>query len=391
MIWRVITLVVWVFCLSSTAFAHTRSQSFSSWEIDGHDAQVIVAVDALRLTQLGALYPQESGLANLFEQHVRETLAVMQDTETCPLTILSPIGDGREVYRLRGTFTCPRPIKDQTTVRAKMFFAVSPTHIHLARIDSGDGQDFVLREGSNTFNLSRKQAPQSLTGFISVGFHHVLSGLDHLIFLVGLALVARHPRTAIICITGFTLGHTAALGVATYGLITPDERIVEALIGFTIAAMALEAGTMLGLPRRRSFIGLAGLAVIVTLLPLGTGAPIWLIGGLLAIYALAMGQVSTIAALRILPAITVAFGLIHGAGFAGGLQELSLSQARIFTPLLGFNIGVELAQLGVLAFIYLGLWLITKLKAINSQWLQHGFSALVFALGCFWFAARVWM
>jgi len=352
----------------------------------------MIAVDARRITQLGTLYPELSNLPELYEQHVRETVDVIQDGEACRLSTVFPVGDGREVFRVRVTFTCEADIlESDTKARIGLFFKVSPTHIHLARIQGEPGHDFVLREGHTGFELKQVQAPQSLWGFISVGFHHVLSGLDHLVFLVGLALVARRPKLAIFCVTGFTLGNTAALGLSTYGLIVPDVRLVEALIGFTIALMALEAGTMLGLPRLRAMTGFAAFAFMIAIIPVGLSPSIPVLGLLLAIYCVATGLMPPKTALSILPLITIAFGLVHGAGFAGGLRELSLSQADIFLPLLGFNVGVELAQLLALIVVYGTGWGLTRTKRDLSVYAQRLASLLIFGMGTYWFTVRVWM
>lgn len=386
-----LTCLIVLGCVQSAA-AHTRSQSFSDWTIEGSTASAMIAVDARRITQLGTLYPELSDLPKLYAQHVRETIDVIQDGEACSLTNLSPVGDGREVFRLRVTFACKAPIlASDTRARIGLFFKVSPTHIHLARIQGELGHDFVLREGQTSFQLKQVQAPQSLWGFISVGFHHVLSGLDHLVFLVGLALVARRPKLAILCVTGFTLGHTAALGLSTYGLIAPDVRLVEALIGFTIAVMALEAGTMLGLSRLKAMMGFAVFAFLIAIIPVGLSPSIPVLGVLLAVYCVATGLMPPKTALSILPVITIAFGLVHGAGFAGGLRELSLSQADIFPPLLGFNVGVELAQLLALVLVYALGWALTRTRGDVALYAQQLASILIFGMGTYWFAVRVWM
>lgn len=392
MMLRFILLCVTVIFAVQSASAHTRSQSFSDWTIEGNTVNAMVAVDARRITQLGTLYPELSDLSSLYQQHVRETVNVVQDGEVCNLSNVMPVGDGREVFRIRLKFNCAAPVLDRDTqAQVGVFFKVSPTHIHLARIQGEPGHDFVLREGQTSLELKQVQAPQSLKGFISVGFHHVLSGLDHLVFLMGLAFVARRPKSAILCVTGFTLGHTAALGLSTYGFITPDVRLVEALIGFTIAVMALEAGSLMGLSRFKALAAFAGLALIVTFIPVGLSPTVPYIGLLLGVYCVATGLMSGKTAVSILPLITVAFGLVHGAGFAGGLRELSVSQADIFLPLLGFNMGVELAQLLALAGVYAAAWVMNRRLSNVAIYVQHLVTLLIFSMGTYWFAVRVWM
>ncbi len=387
---RAVWVCLLVLLINFTAAAHTRSQSFSVWDIQEDGAAFTFAVDALRITQLGSLYPEETDISRLLALHLDETLSVSQNGVSCEITHRSTSVTQAQVRRISGRVDCPMSMaKSPPIVVINAFFAVSPTHLHLARLQSGDEEtDYILREGRENFILQDGARPQSFWGFVSVGFHHVLSGLDHLVFLVGLALVARTPRQAVLCITGFTLGHTAALGLTTYGLIAPDTRLVEAMIGFTIAVMALEASVP---PRYRlrAFLAFAALTAFITALPF-LGRSSWGIGLCLAVYAGASGALRKDIAARFLPILTVAFGLIHGAGFAGGLQELSLSQVGLALPLVGFNVGVELAQLLALAVIYI-LFLVLANWRPQYQVKAENFAALlIFGLGSFWFAQRLW-
>lgn len=378
-------------CLTQTALAHTRSQSFSTWEVDGPNADFVFAVDALRITQLGPLYPDQSDFSSLLKIHLEETISAAQNGADCAVELTALPNTRRDVYRMSGQVSCPEDILQNTAeVHISSFFGVSPTHIHIARLSVAlGGGDIVLRAGTDQFELKDGETPQSLWGFISVGFHHVLSGLDHILFLIGLALAARKPRLAIFCITGFTLGHTASLGLATYGLIQPDSRLVEALIGFTIALMALEAAAP-GDSRKRAFMSFAAISFLIVIAPISGGGSLWLAAAL-GVYVMASGMMDEVTAKRILPVLTIAFGLIHGAGFAGGLQELSLSQANLAWPLIGFNIGVELAQLLALGIVYIAMFILAKkLPALQKP--VEGLTALIiFGLGCFWFAERLWV
>ena len=93
-----------------------------------------------------------------------------------------------------------------------------------------------------TITISAGERPSGFLYFVATGFTHVLSGLDHIVFLAALALVTTRIRIAILCISGFTLGHTTSLGLSALGIINPNTEIIEAVIGLTIALTALEAG-----------------------------------------------------------------------------------------------------------------------------------------------------
>jgi hypothetical protein len=387
LIWSII--LIWLFS-SHAAHAHTRSQSFSNWSIDGQQAHFTFAVDARRVTQLGQISPDTLGLDDLLLRHVEANLQISQNDQPCHIGPLILAGSFTNIMRLSGKVLCPENMAENSPrVRMTPFFEVSPTHIHLARIEGKDSvTDMVLREGKSAFDLKPAHTPQSITEFLSIGFHHVLSGLDHMLFLLVLALVARTPRRALLCVTGFTLGHTLSLGLVSLEYVLPNERLIEALIGFTIAAMALEAGAEFGLKRQRAMFALAGLALVTVLVPLSGRSTLGL-GLALAVYALASGQLTREASHKFLPIMTIAFGIIHGAGFAGGLQELSLSHTNILKPLIGFNLGVEMAQLMALAAVYMTIWLAHK-KGWSYRPSAIAATLLVFGMGCFWFAVRLW-
>lgn len=378
--------------MAQNAFAHTRSQSFSNWNIEGEEAQFVFTVDARRITQIGSLYPEITELPELLRLHVEETLSADQGGEVCDLKELRTIGNQGSNYRVAGRVICESALlgaPPKLTLSA--FFAVSPTHIHIARVNTETGaQDYILREGQESFRLDPSGAPQSIWGFILAGFHHVLSGLDHIVFLIGLALVARRPKQAVLCVTGFTLGHMCVLALSSYGLISPDVRAIEAMIGFTIALMALESGAELGLSRRKSFLSFAALTLVIALVPL-SGQSALMLGLCLAVYTASSGQISQALAMRALPAISIAFGLIHGAGFAGALKPIAQDQSNILLPLAGFNIGVELAQLLCLVIAYAVFWLLGRSGEGVTLRSKQLTCLLIFGLGCFWFAQRLWV
>ena len=143
-----------------------------------------------------------------------------------------------------------------------------------------------------------------LLAYGALGVEHLLTGLDHVLFLVGLLGVLRGARALVIAITAFTLGHSLTLGAAALGVVRVDPALTELGIALSLVAVAL-----------------AMLRPAV--------AP-----GLLA---------------RHPGALTLAFGLLHGLGFAGVLSGLGLPQDEIAPALLAFNLGIEAGQFVVVA------------------------------------------
>jgi hydrogenase/urease accessory protein HupE len=142
---------------------------------------------------------------------------------------------------------------------------------------------------------------ESLLTFIELGFRHILPlGLDHILFVAALFLTSTGWRSLLLQVTAFTLAHSITLGLAAAGFISAPANIVEPLIAASIVVVGLEAafGSRKAHPWR-------------------------------------------------LPVIFV-FGLCHGLGFAAMMKGF-LDGADFLTALVGFNIGVELGQLAVLA------------------------------------------
>jgi hypothetical protein len=147
-----------------------------------------------------------------------------------------------------------------------------------------------------------------LFAFLTVGFRHIvgLDAADHILFLAVLSAIYRPRdwRIALVVISAFTVGHSVTLVLAVTRLLVLPSRIVEFLIPVTIAATAVEN--------------------------------LWW-----------RAQAERGVAMPARPLFAAVFGLVHGAGFAGYLQSLFVDDIAL--PLVGFNIGIELGQIVVLA------------------------------------------
>ncbi len=197
-----------------------------------------------------------------------------------------------------------------------------PGHKHVARTVGKATIDAVLSSEARgiTFDGSvavagseppSKISVQGPSGFFSMGLRHVLSGWDHVLFLLGLALLPSSRRSLIVAVTAFTVGHTAALALAALGLVAPSPRLVEPLIALSIAYVGLEAARP----------GASGQA-------------------------------------RSRWPVTLPFGFVHGFGFAGALIQARVPGDGLLSALVLFNLGVEVAQLAALLPFALGLaWL----------------------------------
>lgn len=381
-------LVGWL--LAFPAAAHTRSESFSAWRLDGSSLTGRFEVDMVRATQLVAMPDEADALGGVLARHLGETVSVAQGEDICAARMPQPLAAEAGRLRVELRFDCPAKLATRpATLRVAAFRAVSPDHVHYAVI--GD-RETLFTGARDTVGIGRQlaEAPDGIAGFARLGLAHVLSGADHLAFLLALALLAETPWRAALAATGFTLGHSLTLGLTAAGWLHPDSRAVEALIGFTVVYAAWEAlATRVGGSWRAMLGGAAAVAALPFIaLALGRAPPPWPVYAGVALFALCLTRFGG-GGQRWTPVVlAAAFGLVHGAGFAGALIELELPTDRLLPALLGFNLGVEAAQLLALG----GLWLAALAAAhLPSRAREIGFVATCAGLalvGSFWFVAR---
>jgi len=245
---------------------------------------------------------------------------------------------------LGAAYTCPAPV-----TRAKVELALLPElahgHRHIARSAAGTQvTETVLSRSQRTLEVAGSGEPappparRDHLSMLGLGLEHILTGYDHLVFLLGLVLVGGRWRSILWVVTAFTLAHSITLGLAVLGVWAPRPSIVEPLIALSIAYVGVENFFVKDAEKR------------------------W--------------------------RITFPFGLVHGFGFAGALQEVALPRADVPAALFFFNAGVELGQLAVLAPILpLLLWL--RKRPWFDRYAVKGVSALIVAAGLVWFFSRV--
>jgi HupE / UreJ protein len=383
-------LALLVLLLAAPALAHTRSQSFSTWTVGEDTVAGVYQVDAYRATQLSET-PQD--LAALLKRELEATVSLRQAGAACTRISVQPIRAPRGEMRVEIAFKCAKPFAEvpgELTMGA--FFAVSISHTHYIRVTSKEGvREGVLTQGKTTFPVGGDEAaPSSFGSFLFLGFEHVLSGLDHIAFLIALAMLAGGVWRILIAITGFTLGHSVTLALVAFNVLKPDTAAIEALIGFTVAWAAGDAlRRVRGTPQWYGLIGAAGI-VLLPLMAWLFGLPVlaWSVLLGVAVFAAAMSYVRADAP-YLAPAIATVFGLAHGAGFAGPLLEMEIPPANLVWTLLAFNIGVEFGQLTALAVLGGLLWASRRVFKGNIPPLAFdAAAALLFALGTFWFVSR---
>lgn len=228
--------------------------------------------------------------------------------------------DGKPTSQIRMHFDVqlarvPKSIGFKTTLALPEYYVVVHTaDVHSAGPSGELGQWVSGGEASKLVEVGVAAAPMGraalLAQYIVLGFEHIVPlGYDHILFVLGLCLLGTKLRPLLMQVTAFTIAHSITLGLSLTGVISLPAQIVEPLIAVSIAYVAIEN----------------------VLRPRMTWARV---------------------------AVVFGFGLVHGMGFAGVLREVGIPADRLWTALLGFNVGVELGQLSVIAgaFALVGAW-----------------------------------
>jgi hydrogenase/urease accessory protein HupE len=181
----------------------------------------------------------------------------------------------------------------------------------LARLERLDGTTQVTRLTPSATSFVVEAAPRALQvarAYLTLGVEHILGGIDHLLFVLALLILVKGTRRLVATVTAFTVAHSLTLAGATLGFVHVPGPPVEAAIALSIVFVAAEIV--------HSRHGNAGL----------TERFPWV--------------------------VAFTFGLLHGFGFAGALNEVGLPQSAIPVALLFFNVGVEVGQLLFIASVF---------------------------------------
>lgn len=348
--------VVAAMLLATHVQAHTRSQSFSDWQIDGPRITGTFTIDARRATLLYADGPAGHPLAMRLADHLADTVRITQAAD-CTAQRPQPLASAPGYLRVGLAFDCPQPAAQaDTTLTVAALFRLAATHVHVARIRDDDGtREAVLspqRPAVAVGHGAPSSAAATVIDFTWLGTTHVLAGWDHLAFVGALMLLAPTLGLLLLTLSGFTIGHCLTLALAATGVLAPSAGGIEALIAFSIVFAALAAAHRRGWIGDAPIHGLAWATLLIGSLAAASGRlAVW--PGLVVACALMLPAATRGAWHRTWagPLIGVGFGLAHGAGFAGALAPLIADAPALLPALLGFNLGVELGQIAVVAAV----------------------------------------
>ncbi|MCT4556162.1 MAG: HupE/UreJ family protein [Pelagimonas sp.] len=309
-------------------------------------------VDALRLLTPDAL----RGQINAFAPDLIQDLAVQANGAPVDLVLqgidVPEVGNPELPRETHVTLTAALPAGSSTVA---LQWPAENGVLILRQQGVEDGYSGYLEGGAETGPIQisggdAKGAGATFAQYIPVGFDHILpKGLDHILFVLGLFFLSARLGPLLWQVSAFTLAHTVTLALGALGIVSIPGSIVEPLIAASIVFVAVENLMSDRLHRWR-------------------------------------------------PLIIFGFGLLHGLGFASVLGEFGLPAGQFVPALIGFNIGVEIGQLTVIAIGAVLVWiLLMALKPRLVDWptahraVARPGSLLIAIIGLWWVVERVFL
>jgi hypothetical protein len=320
-LWRRLAIAtlacVLLFHWDGSVGAHTGGTTgFAKIAIEGETVRYSLTLDLEAASKL-----DHDRLAGIVSRHIE----ISADGNACtplPGTVQPPL-PGRSIVVIVIHYACAAPVRTMT-LRDNLPVVLGRDHHTLASIEWPGGAEQVLLDPDRpearivvddrpAGEPAANPAGEGGLGFFELGIEHILTGLDHILFILALILGGGRIGSLLGIVTAFTVGHSITLGLAVLGLVRPPTWLVEPLIAASIAYVACENIVLQRTPSRR-----------------------WLVGLL--------------------------FGFVHGFGFAGALIELELPPETLFSSLLFFNLGVEAGQAMIIALLFPALLLLSRFE-----------------------------
>jgi hypothetical protein len=385
-----------VLSAATPAGAHTRSETQSIWRILGSTVHITFTVPSLEARRLtpDKTIASDAVIAAYLSKH----LNVKHGADNCErVGDVKPTAASPTFHRFELTYRCPDA--KGLVFQSSAFFELVPTHVTYAQIipESGAFVSQLFNAGQQELELESASGSvlqdASFFEYIFLGIEHIFTGYDHQAFILALVLLSPRIRDLVFVITGFTLGHSLSLSLSVLGILRPHAEFVDSLVSLTIAMVAAE--NMAHSAGRERTIALAFGGLLLAFVGLHytgllAGLPVTLLvgAGIFAVcYMMMSGHIKDAARLRLV--VTLIFGTIHGFSFAASLKEMQLPANRLAELLVGFNLGVEIGQLAVVAVLLSILAGLRWLKlTLPRPIVVDVFSAALVGLGLYWFVTR---
>jgi hydrogenase/urease accessory protein HupE len=327
------------------AHAHIRSSTgYSVIRQSGHTVHYRLAVENGPLAAAVGLRGRTVTQArDAIQDYLASRLIVSVDGVQCEGELASSgyeHREGKRFARLDLDYACPGSAEGAFHVRYGVLGDGGVIDDHRSIVDYQLGRatgTFVFDSGHHDLEAGASGALTDARRFATMGIEHILSGLDHVLFLIALLLGARSSKQVLKLATAFTAAHSVTLALGALGWVRVPPEVVEPLIALSIFYVAAE--NILGADTRHR-----------------------------------MG-------------VVFGFGLLHGLGFAGTLSFTDHLGGRLLGSLASFNVGIELGQALVVLAIFPLLLLVRRFRW--SPPAHVAATAVAASVGLFWFTERV--
>ncbi len=229
---------------------------------------------------------------------------------------------------------------EELTLRYNLFAPDAPAARSLITANhNGKTQSLIFTPNASEFTLISRSVFKQIYSFGLLGFEHILTGYDHILFLISLLLASTSFKYLLKIVTAFTISHSVTLSLSVMNIITLPSQLVESIIALSIIYIAIENLWKKQFNHR------------------------W--------------------------ALTFGFGLIHGLGFSGILREIQIPRSNLLTSLASFNLGVEIGQILIVTMCFFLLQLLQT--QIKHQWqlhLKRAASVGIVIMASIWFVER---
>ena len=390
------SLAVFILIFSTLILSHQRSESYSRIDITNNE-QLIVEIDFN--VQISVLSRIKSKFDQFWESKLQEE--VLNDYKvqgSCELDqgpyFRSSLTTG--YVSLKWRQVCD---KEPVEILFNLFFSEDPAHVHIATINIDDQPypEKIFTVSSRSWNessaLNKEQASadSSFYDYLELGVKHILTGLDHIAFLVGLLLLNLKRKNLIIVVTGFTIGHSITLALGALNYITPASSFVESLIGYSIVVVAIEcvASITKQYTLYNRYLLYSWILFILLFSLYGNQKYVLGLLGLGLFSYCYFGLSERFHNQKLILIVTMLFGLVHGFGFAGNLSSIGLMQDRFIPALIGFNLGVEVGQVLIILSLFALMYLLNRLITFKVEILRIYTASCLACLGMYWFVERL--
>jgi hydrogenase/urease accessory protein HupE len=332
--WFFLALIVF----PSLAHAHVLKLSSSEMSFQGSQVSWVIKV---HLTDYNQKFVQATD--DQVKQFLPTRVSIDRGGAACALKQIDLNKDpSQETVTIPLLFDCPNDSQNLHVSYGVFYGDLNHKHL-LKLIRNGEISTFTFSPDDSEVDFKAPSLWKVFVNFLKLGLEHILTGYDHILFVLSLILGARRFKMLFWLVTAFTFAHSLSLALAVLNVVTLSPRFVEPAIAASIAFVAT-----------RHFLAREDQDFKADVL------------------------------------VTFFFGLIHGLGFSSALKGANLQGGQVLLPLLSFNLGVESGQVMIVALVFPLLQFFERLMRGRYLYLKRGALVVIAVVGIFWMVQRIW-